>query len=47
MIGLPTARHEGSSAWAVPEESEARAGILEVTILSDEDRERLWKGQVR
>lgn len=45
MIALPTARHEGSLAWAEPEEAEHRAGILEVTILSDEDRERLWKGQ--
>jgi len=45
MIALPTARHEGSSAWAEPEEADHRAGILEVTVLSDEDRERVWKGQ--
>jgi hypothetical protein len=47
MIALPTARHEGSAAWVAHDEAEHRAGILEVTVLSDEDRDRLWKGQAR
>jgi hypothetical protein len=47
MIALPTARHEGSVAWVDHDEAEHRAGILEVTVLSDEDRNRLWKGQAR
>jgi type IV pilus assembly protein PilB len=47
MIALPTARHEGSAAWVDHDEAEHRAGILEVTVLSDEERGRLWKGQVR
>ena len=45
MIALPTARQEGSPTWAQAEEAEHHAGILEVSVLSDEDRERLWKGQ--
>jgi type II secretion system (T2SS) protein E/type II/IV secretion system protein len=45
MIALPNARHEGSATWASPDEAEHRAGLLEVTVLSDEDRDRLWKSQ--
>lgn len=47
MISLPTARQEGSAAWVDHDEAEHRAGVLEVTVLSDEDRDRLWKGQAR
>jgi hypothetical protein len=41
MLGLPTARREGSSVWSTAEE---RAGGLSATILTDEDRDRILNG---
>lgn len=43
MIALPAARREGSSAWVKPEELEAQAGSLRVTILSDKQRDLITK----
>jgi Tfp pilus assembly pilus retraction ATPase PilT len=43
MIALPAARREGSSAWMTPDESEAHAGSLRVTILSDKQRDLITK----
>jgi len=42
LVSLPAARTEGSSVWVKPEESERHAGSLEVTILSDEERDALF-----
>lgn len=47
MISLPAARREGSSIWVTPEESEVDAGILEATILTEEDRDALLTGGAR
>ncbi|HEY6221270.1 MAG TPA: hypothetical protein VIX13_01920, partial [Candidatus Eisenbacteria bacterium] len=41
MISLPSARREGSGVWATPAASEADAGILEATILTEEDRDAI------
>ncbi len=41
MISLPSARREGSWVWATPAASEADAGILEATILTEEDRDAI------
>lgn len=47
MIALPAARREGPGVWATPVEAEGDAGILEATILTDEDRDALLSGGVR
>jgi hypothetical protein len=47
MIALPTSRREGSGVWATPAEAEGDAGILEATILTEEDRDALLSGGVR
>jgi hypothetical protein len=47
MVSLPAARREGSVVWTTHSESEAIAGSVEARILTDEDREALWKGTVR
>lgn len=47
LIALPAARREGSSVWVKPEDAEIQAGSLEVTILSDEDRDAFAKGEGR
>ncbi|HEV8128165.1 MAG TPA: hypothetical protein VGQ14_00765, partial [Candidatus Eisenbacteria bacterium] len=44
MVALPAARREGSSVWTIPEESEAPAGGLRVTILSDKQRDQIVHG---
>ena len=44
LIMLPNCRHEGADAWASPETAEGRAGCLEVTLLTDEDRDALARG---
>ncbi|HYR69660.1 MAG TPA: ATPase, T2SS/T4P/T4SS family [Candidatus Dormibacteraeota bacterium] len=41
MISLPSARREGSGVWSTPAVSEADAGLLEATILTEEDRDAL------
>jgi len=41
MIALPAARRDGSAVWVTPAEAEGHAGILEATILTDEDRAAL------
>ena len=41
MIALPSARREGASVWVTPTEAEGDAGVLEATILTDEDRTAL------
>ena len=41
MISLPSARREGSGVWSTPAVSEADAGILEATILTEADRDAL------
>ena len=41
MISLPSARREGSWVWATPDASEADAGILQATILTEEDRDAI------
>ena len=38
LLGLPTARREGSRVWNT---SEDRAGVLSATILTDEDRDAI------
>jgi hypothetical protein len=38
LLGLPTARREGSRVWSASEE---RAGGLTATILTDEDRDAI------
>lgn len=38
MLGLPTARREGSAAWS---DSGEREGSLAATVLTDEDRDRI------
>lgn len=47
MIALPTARREGAGVWATPAEAEGHAGILEATILTDEDRAALFSKGAR
>ncbi len=42
MIALPAARREGAGVWATPTEAEGDAGILEASILTDEDRAALF-----
>jgi len=44
LVMLPNCRHEGSAAWASPENAEGRAGCLEVTLLTDDDRDALARG---
>ena len=44
LIMLPNCRHEGAAAWASPEDAEGRAGCLEVTLLTDDDRDALARG---
>lgn len=44
LIMLPNCRHEGAAAWASPETAEGRAGCLEVTLLTDDDRDALARG---
>ena len=48
LVSLPAARAEGGTVWAKPEDAEHRAGSLDVTILSDEERDALFaKGTAR
>jgi hypothetical protein len=42
LISIPAARIEGGAVWVKPEDAERRAGSLEVTILSDEERDALF-----
>jgi hypothetical protein len=44
LILLPSCRHEGADAWTSQDDAEERAGCLEVTLLSDEDRDALARG---
>ncbi|HEU4725300.1 MAG TPA: ATPase, T2SS/T4P/T4SS family [Candidatus Eisenbacteria bacterium] len=44
LVMLPNCRHEGADAWASPEGAEGRAGCLEVTLLTDDDRDALARG---
>jgi len=44
LISLPSCRHEGADAWTSHEDADGRAGCLEVTLLSDEDRDALARG---
>jgi len=43
LIALPSARVEGGAVWVKPEDAERSAGSLEVTILSDEERDALFE----
>lgn len=47
MIALPTARREGAGVWATPTEVEEDAGILEATILTEDDRAALFSKGAR
>jgi hypothetical protein len=47
LVSLPAARAEGGAVWLKPEEAERHAGSLEVTILSDEERDALFVKGVR
>ena len=40
-VSLSKARREGSGVWSTPAVSEADAGILEATILTEADRDAL------
>jgi len=42
LVSLPAARAEGGAVWVKPEEAEQHAGILDVTILTDEERDALF-----
>jgi general secretion pathway protein E len=44
LIALPAARREGSAAWVDPEEVEIQSGSLDVTVLSDEERDAFATG---
>jgi len=44
LISLPSCRHEGAAAWTSHDDADGRAGCLEVTLLSDEDRDALARG---
>jgi hypothetical protein len=44
LVSLPSARHEGVDAWKSHDDADGRAGCLEVTLLSDEDRDALARG---
>lgn len=44
MIELPTARREGSGVWTTLSESETQAGLLKVTMLTEEERDTLLQG---
>lgn len=44
LVMLPNCRHEGTAAWSSPEDAEGRAGCLEVTLLTDDDRDALARG---
>ncbi|HKQ20315.1 MAG TPA: hypothetical protein VJW75_11270, partial [Candidatus Eisenbacteria bacterium] len=45
LVALPAARVEGGAVWVKHEEAERLAGSLEVTILTDEDRDALFEGK--
>ncbi len=42
LVSLPAARVVGGAVWTKPEEAERQAGSLQVTILSDEERDALF-----
>lgn len=44
LVMLPNCRHEGAAAWTTSENAEGRAGCLEVTLLTDDDRDALARG---
>jgi nucleotide-binding universal stress UspA family protein len=44
LVMLPNCRHEGAAAWTSLEGAEENAGSLEVTLLTDEDRDALARG---
>ncbi len=44
LVTLPHGRLEGSAVWATPDDAEARAGSLEVTLLTDDERDALARG---
>lgn len=47
LVSLPAARIEGGAVWVKPEEAERQAGSLQVTILSDEERDALFAKETR
>jgi len=47
LVALPAARPEGEAVWVKPEEAERLAGSLEVTILTDEERDALFESRNR
>jgi type IV pilus assembly protein PilB len=44
MVMLPAARREGSGVWTSPADSDAQAGLLQATVLTEEERDALLKG---
>lgn len=44
LITLPGGRAEGSAVWTDDDDDAARAGSLDVTLLTDEDRDALARG---
>jgi MSHA biogenesis protein MshE len=44
LVTLPHGRLEGSAVWTAPDDADARAGSLDVTLLTDDDRDALARG---
>jgi len=44
LITLPHGRFEGAAVWASPDDAERRAGSLDVTLLTDDERDVLARG---